>query len=151
MRVMIFIMVMMMNFSVSATIDYFIIRDINGSKIKVTREDMEKLPQYSISTSTNFTPKAEFSGVKFKDIIDKYSLSGHKVRAFSWDDYSFTLPIPEMIKYNVIIAYKKNGEYMDVSELGPFSFIYPKDKFPELNNLSVNAKTVWQIKMLEVK
>ena len=151
MKKMLLIIFVMISFSVSATMDYFIIKNVNGNKIKVTREELEKLPLYSIYTSTNFTPKSEFSGVRFKDIIDKYSLSGHKIRVFSWDDYSFTLPIPEMIKYNAIIAYKKNGEYMEMSELGPFSIIYPKDKFPELSSLSVNAKTVWQVKMLEVK
>lgn len=151
MKYIIFIITLMISHGVSATIDFFIIKNLEGNKIKVTRKEMEELPQYSITTSTNFTPKSEFVGVKFKDIINKYSLHGSKVRAYSLDDYSFTLPIDEMKNYNVLIAYKKDGEYMSISELGPFSIIYPKDNFPELNNLSVNAKTVWQVKLLEVK
>lgn len=151
MKYIIFIITLMISHGVSATIDFFIIKNSEGNEIKVTRKEMEELPQYSITTSTNFTPKSEFVGVKFKDIIDKYSLHGSKVRAYALDDYSFTLPIDEMKNYNVIIAYKKNGKYMSISELGPFSIIYPKDNFPELNNLSVNAKTVWQVKLLEVK
>lgn len=151
MKYILFIITLMISHGVSATIDSFIIKNSDGNKIKVTRKEMEELPQYSITTSTNFTLKSEFVGVKFKDIIDKYSLYGSKVRAYSLDDYSFTLPIDEMKNYNVIIAYKKDGNYMSISELGPFSIIYPRDNFPELNNLSVNAKTVWQVKLLEIK
>jgi hypothetical protein len=56
-----------------------------------------------------------------------------------------------MIKYRVIVAYLRGGKPIDVGELGPFAIIYPRDQYPELNNLDVNAKTVWQVKRLEIK
>lgn len=53
------------------------------------------------------------------------------------------------MKYNVILAYKKDGDYIDISELGPYAVIYPSESYPELKTLDVNAKTVWQIKTIE--
>lgn len=146
-----FVMAIMTSLNVYADKDSFDIKKKDGNVINVTRNEIEKLPSYKITTSTNFTSREDFVGVKFKDLMEYYKLSGDKVRAFALDDYSFTLNIHEMLRYNVIVAYKMNGEYMKISELGPFAIIYPIDQFPELNSLSVNAKTVWQIKLLEVK
>jgi hypothetical protein len=151
MRTFILIIMMITSLNVCADIDSFVIKNKNGDEINVTRNDMETLPNYKITTSTNFTPRGDFIGVKFQDLMKYYKLSGGKIRVFALDDYSFTININEMIRYNVIVAYKMNGEYMKVSELGPFAIIYPIDQFPELESLSVNAKTVWQIKFLEVK
>ncbi|WP_199639550.1 oxidoreductase [Serratia sp. PAMC26656] len=134
-----------------ASVDYFYLKKSDGEKVKITLQALEAMPSSSIKTSTNFTPEAVFTGVEFTSLAKEYGLTGNNVRAFAWDDYSYSMPAAELSKYKVIIAYKKNGELMDVSELGPFAIIYPRDSYPELNNIDVNAKTVWQIKMLEVK
>lgn len=137
-------------YSVNADIDYLNLNK-DGETIKITRQDLEALPSHKIVTSTNFTKKSEFLGVKFKEILNRYKITATTVRAFAYDNYSFTLPINELLDYEVILAYKKDGEYMALSDLGPFSIIYPRDSYPNLNLLSINAKTVWQIKILEFK
>lgn len=134
-----------------ASVDYFYLKKSDGEKVKVTLQALEAMPSTSIKTSTNFTPEAVFTGVEFSALAKKYELTGKNVRAFAWDDYSYSMPVAELAKYNVIIAYKKNGKPMDVAELGPFAIIYPRDQYPELNSIDVNAKTVWQIKVIEVK
>ena len=134
-----------------AGVDYFYLKKSDGEKVKITLKALEAMPSSSIKTSTNFTPEAVFTGVEFGVLAKEYGLTGSKVRAFAWDDYSYSMPVAELAKYKVIIAYKKNGELMDAAQLGPFAIIYPRDSHPELNNIDVNAKTVWQIKMLEVK
>ncbi|MGV3345583.1 oxidoreductase [Enterobacteriaceae bacterium LUAb1] len=122
----------------------------NNSRIKITTEALEKLPESEIITSTNFIPTSKFSGSLFSDFKNKYNIQGKKIRVFSWDDYSYSINIDELIKYHAIIAYKKNKKYIDVAELGPFAIIYPKDSYAELNNMAIDAKTVWQIKEMEI-
>lgn len=134
-----------------AEVDYLIFKSPGHKQLKISRSELEKLPPHFITTSTNYTPKDTFVGVKVSDFIKNYEVKGSKIRVFAWDAYSFTLPIDEADKYNAIIAYKKSGKYMNVSELGPFAIIYPRDENPELDRLSVDAKTVWQVKSLEVK
>ncbi|WP_168385237.1 oxidoreductase [Erwinia amylovora] len=121
----------------------------HGTKIYITTADLEKLPSWEIKTSTNFTPQSIFTGVKLSDLLENYHVSSEVIRAFAWDDYSYTLPVAELIKYSVTLAYKKNNEYMDMSEMGPYAIIYPRDNYHELKTLEVNAKTVWQVKTIE--
>ncbi|MDC7860678.1 oxidoreductase [Pantoea ananatis] len=119
------------------------------SETSVTTENLEKLPQAVIRTSTNFTPRAEFQGVPFSELVAKYNIESPELRFFALDDYSYTIPIRELIKYHAILAYKKNGALIPVSDLGPFVVIYPLDSHPELSRSDINAKTVWQIDKVE--
>jgi hypothetical protein len=132
-------------------INYFDLKANDGVKAKITLDDLQALPSHSFSTATIYTPKSTFLGVKFSDFAKKYNLTGKTVRAFAWDDYSYSMPVDELLKYNVIIAYKRNGDYMSIDKLGPFAIVYPRDSHPELDQLDINAKTVWQLKRLEVK
>lgn len=143
-------LLMLLSCNVLATGDYFYLRVRSEEKIKVTTQELETLPLQTISTSTNFTNKCNFSGVKFSDLFAKYHISGAGVRVFAWDDYSYSIPVNELLKYNVILAYKKNGKYIAMSDLGPYAIIYPRDDNPELKSLDVNARTVWQIKEIKV-
>lgn len=145
------IFMLLMSSGSHADVDYLILKYPGNKQLKISRSELEKIPPHSITTSTNYTPKDTFVGVKVSDFIKFYKADGSKIRAFAWDAYSFTLPIDEAVKYNAIIAYKRSGKYMNVSELGPFAIIYPKDDNPELERFSVDAKTVWQVKILEVK
>lgn len=131
--------------------DFFYIKLKDESKIKITLSDLKALPSFSFKTSTNYTSVDTFLGVKVKDIVNKYNISGSILRVFAWDDYSYSMPLEELYKYDAIIAYSKGGKDMDVTELGPFAIVYPRDIYPELSQLDVNAKTVWQIRLLEVK
>lgn len=129
---------------------HFTLLTLDGVSKEVYVKDLEKFKPHTISTSTNFTIKSDFTGVKFSDFLDFFHIKDGALRAFAWDDYSFTLDISELLKYGAILAYKRNGEYMPISDLGPFAVIFPRDEYHELDNLSVNAKTVWQINLLKV-
>lgn len=136
-------------FSHAAWCDSFMLSN-DQSQTTVTTEDLMKLPCEKIVTSTNFTPSAEFSGVSLESFIKKYAIKGSAIRVFALDDYSYTIPLSELTAYHAIIAYKKNGNFMPISDLGPYSIIYPRDRHPELNKLDVDAKTVWQIRQIDV-
>ncbi|EHA9278226.1 oxidoreductase [Salmonella enterica subsp. enterica serovar Shubra] len=123
----------------------------NGSKKTITMSNLEELPQFTFRTSTNYTGEDAFTGVKFDDFIKRYHVNGEKVRVFAWDGYSFSMPLNELKKYNVIIAYKKGGKLMDAESLGPFALVYPRDLFPELNRVDADAKTIWQLRVILVK
>lgn len=138
------------SFGARANVDYLILK-MNGSDTKITLKDLEELPPHSIITSTLYTSKEKFTGARFSDFAAKYNIKGSEIRVMAWDDYSYTLKVDEMMKYNVIIAYKKNDKYISIEDFGPFATIYPKDEYPELNKLDVDAKTVIQVKSLEVK
>lgn len=145
------LILLLISFNSLATEDFFYLKISNGEKIKITTNDLEKMPLNDITTSTNFTERSTFSGVRLSYLIKKHHISSASIRVFAWDDYSYTIPVDEILKYKVIIAFKKNGSYMPISDLGPYAIIYPRDDNPELINLDVNARTVWQIKEILAK
>ncbi|TQO04788.1 UNVERIFIED_ORG: hypothetical protein FHU01_4374 [Citrobacter freundii] len=122
-----------------------------GKKEYVFLDDLKKLPQYSFKTNTNYTDEDIFTGVKFEDFALKYGITGHKIRVFAWDGYSFSMSVGELKKYNVIIAYKKGGELMDAENLGPFALVYPRDLYADLNPVDADARTIWQMKEISVR
>lgn len=144
---------MLCAFSVNsfAAVDYFYIKDTGGEKVKVKIRDLETLSSKSVKTETIYTGEEIFTGVLIKEIFKKYKIKGNYVRAFAWDDYSYSVSVDELEKCDVILAYKQSGEYMKIENHGPFAIIYPKGVCPELNTLDINAKTVMQVKLLEVR
>jgi hypothetical protein len=138
-------------YGVNAKENHFLLKDQN-TMIDITTKDLEKMPSHDISTSTNFTPKCVFTGVEFIDLLTKFSIhKGTTIRVFAMDDYSYSIPVSELFKYHTILAYKKNHEYINTSDLGPYAIIFPRDEHPELNIQDINAKTVWQIKKIELQ
>lgn len=123
----------------------------NNKNISISTETLRKLPIHKIKTATNYTSTAIFSGVRFSDLFKLYDIKGNKIRIYALDDYSYSIAIDELYKYNAILAYLKNGEKIKTSELGPFVSIFPRDDHPELKKFDVDAKTVWQISRIEVK
>lgn len=133
------------------SLDYFYLYKQNGDKIKVTLKDLERLPEHSFITGTSYTLIETFTGVNFTDVAEHYHIKAPTVRVFAWDNYSYTMPVDELKKYNVLIAYKRNGTYMTLETLGPFAIVYPRDSITHLDGLDINAKTVWQTKIIEEK
>ncbi|WP_324022062.1 molybdopterin-dependent oxidoreductase (plasmid) [Pantoea sp. JZ29] len=124
---------------------------VDGNTVKtVSTTDLEKMPVASITTGTNFTPKATFTGVPFQDFLDKYGVTAKALRFFALDEYSYTVPVNELLKYHAILAYRKNGKNLPVSDMGPYVVIFPRDEHPELPRADINAKTVWMISEVKV-
>lgn len=146
-----FVLFMTLPCQVMANNDAFTLLN-NNKALVITRSDLEKLSTHDIRTSTNFTPVSDFSGVLISDFIKKYNIDkDSKLRIFALDDYSYTVPVPELVKYHALLAYKKDKKYIDISAFGPFATVFPRDDFPELKNMDIDAKTIWMIKTIEVQ
>ena len=78
-------------------------------------------------------------------------LAAPKLALTSLNDYSVDVPAEDAEKYDVIVAYKQNGEYMRVRDKGPFWLVYPLDQYPELQNEQTATKMIWQMKAIAGK
>ena len=61
------------------------------------------------------------------------------------NDYSASVTIENIMKYEPIIAYKMNGKKMKVRNKGPYWLVFNLDKFPEIDNTTFHSQMVWQI------
>jgi hypothetical protein len=51
----------------------------------------------------------------------------------------------------VILAIKRNGEYMSVRDKGPLFVIYPYDSSPDLKSQTYYARSAWQVAKIDVR
>lgn len=123
----------------------------NGNTV-FTEAGLLALRQYTIKTSTAWTPVSEFSGPRLSDILDKAGAKGSHVEIHCFDDYSYTIPIAELKRYEPILAHSRNGKRLRVNDFGPLFLVYPRDQYPdELRTPTAEAKFIWQIRELVVK
>ena len=61
------------------------------------------------------------------------------------------LPFEDFDRYGVILALKRNGEYMPVSDKGPLFIVYPYDSDPALRSTTYTSRSAWQVSQLVVK
>ena len=115
------------------------------------REALEKLGLVTFETSTPWhTGKVKFEGVPLKVLMKHVAASGSTLQALALNDYSTDIPIEDFDKYNVILALKRDGEYMPVRDKGPLFIVYPYDSRPELKSQTYYGRSAWQLKRLEV-
>jgi hypothetical protein len=130
-------------------------------KIGVTNKDsaaqfdralLESLGTIAFETTTPwFNGLVKFEGVAMDKLMQTVQASGQRVSVIALNDYSSELPMEDFAKYGVMLALKRNGEYMPVSDKGPLFVVYPFDTNPELKNQKFYSRSVWQVTRIDVK
>lgn len=113
---------------------------------------LESLPSVSIRTQSPWTEGvAEFTGVRMDVLLEHVGASSENILLEALDEYSVEAIGESFQSYPIVVAYKLNGEYMSVRELGPLWVMYPFDDYPELNSEQSKARCVWQLKRITVR
>lgn len=123
-----------------------------GDTAQFDRAMLEKIGMTSFKTSTPwFTGEVEFEGVPLADLMETVGATGTEIEAVALNDYKATVPIEDFAKYGVILALKRDGEYMPVRDKGPLFIVYPYDDFDGLQAQQFYSRSVWQLKELVVR
>jgi hypothetical protein len=123
----------------------------NGS-VQFDRESLERLGLASLETKTPWhNGTVKFEGVRLDRLMKQVGAKGERVLAIALNDYSSEIPMEDFEKYEVILALKRDGEYMPVRDKGPLFVVYPYDSNPELKSQKFYSRSVWQVKSLVVK
>jgi len=123
-----------------------------GETAQFDRAMLEKLGMESFTTTTPwFTGPVEFEGIRLDALLEIVGADGTEVQAVALNDYKATIPLEDFAKYNVLLALKRDGEYMPVRDKGPLFIVYPYDEFDELQAQTFYSRSVWQVKELIVQ
>lgn len=132
-----------------------------AGKISTTNKDgeaqfdrpmLEQLGLVTVETSTPwYNGPVKFEGVSLDKLMKLVGASGERAVVVALNDYSSEIPVADFAKYNVILALKRNGEYMPVKDKGPLFVIYPFDSMPELKSQTYYGRAVWQVAKIIVK
>lgn len=113
---------------------------------------LQQMPHHTIATSTPWTEGvSSYEGVLMRDLLHGLGVGGATVRLTALNDYAITIPVADFEKYDVVLAYARDGQGMPVRDKGPLWIIYPLDDHPELKNEDTHSKMIWQVRRLDVE
>jgi len=72
-----------------------------------------------------------------------------RMRVTSLNGFMAEIPVSDFLKYDVILALKKNDTYLRIRDRGPIFTIYPFDQHPHLNTEMHYNRSVWQVNTIE--
>jgi len=112
---------------------------------------IRQLPSFSFTTKTPWTEGEDnWEGVRLSVLLAHLGTSSTQFRAWADDGYEATFKGVDIEKYPVILAYKKNGEYLSLRDLGPLWIMFPFDDHSELDELPIYEISVWQLSRIEI-
>ena len=126
---------------------------LEKSNIVVALSDLESMPQTTYTTALPWLEKpAEFNGVKLSTLL-QHTLGEvpQQVEVRAMNDYYSYISLEDILRYQPIIAYKQDHNYIKVRNKGPYWLIYPVTKYPELDVSYYHSQMVWQINRISTK
>lgn len=113
---------------------------------------LEKLPQTSFTTNSPWTKTAQtYTGVLLRDVLAHLGATGTQLQAKALNDYAVTVPLEDAQQFDVIVAYKIDGQLVPVRDRGPLLIMYPFDAKVELQNRRFYERAIWQLKTLDIQ
>jgi hypothetical protein len=121
---------------------------------KTAKFDVALLESLGLSSFTTSTPwydaPVTFTGVLMAKLMETVRASGETVVAAALNDYETKIPMSDFAQFGVLLALKRNGEYMPVREKGPLFIVYPYDSNSELKSQKYYGRSAWQIARLSI-
>nr|WP_245265154.1 molybdopterin-dependent oxidoreductase [Microvirga flocculans] len=125
------------------------------NKDKAAQFDRAMLEALGLETIETTTPwhegKVKFEGVSMNKLMKHVGATGERLIVVALNDYATEIPMEDFAKYKVILALKRDGEYMSVRDKGPLFIIYPYDADPDLKTQTYYARSAWQVAKFDVR
>ena len=113
---------------------------------------LEQLPRQTVTTENPWQEgAATYEGVLLRDLAAHAGATGRVLSIAALNDYSADIDIADTQTIDVILAYKRDGQYMPVREKGPLFVIFPFSDQPSLRTDKRFAQSVWQVSRITVK
>lgn len=123
----------------------------HGSQAVFDREMLEALDGRVAKMETPWTTgQVEFSGPYLRAVLNAAGAKGSYLIIRALNDYSARIPMADAEKLDTILASRMFGKEMVVRDKGPLMLVYPFDQDKALYNEKYFARSVWQIKEIEV-
>ncbi|MFQ3788056.1 molybdopterin-dependent oxidoreductase [Halomonas sp. A29] len=122
-----------------------------GDELHLDREMLMSIPSRSIETSTPWTEGVgRFEGPLLRALLEAAGTQSEHVRVQALNEYESEVPVSDFHDYDVILAIKRDGEPIEVRDLGPMFVLYPFDEQPELLNETIRHRSVWHVGSVHV-
>ncbi len=124
----------------------------DGTSAGLDMPMIEKLGTQSFTTKTPwYKDKVTFTGVAMSKLLDYVGGKGTTLSVTALNDYATDIPIADFTTYPVILATKRDGNYMPVRDKGPLFIVYNYDSNVELQHQRFYSRSAWQVARMVVK
>ncbi len=122
-----------------------------GDKAVFDRAMLKSLGVTSFRTRTPwYDSPVQFQGVLMRRLFDVVGAKGKTVIVTALNDYTTEIPTSDFTRFDVLLAFKRNGAYMPVSDKGPLFIVYPYDTDPALQRQTYYSRSAWQVAEMQV-
>jgi hypothetical protein len=113
---------------------------------------LKALGTVTVTTGTPWTDKAtQYEGVEGAAILKAVGAKGATLAARAINDYEIEVPVEDLMQKGVFFAYSADGKRLTTRDKGPLWLLYPFDDRPELKVETNYSRSIWQVKVIEVK
>ena len=110
------------------------------------------LPQHTFVAQTPWYKKpVKFTGPLLRDVLAAAKVKGTMIHAIAMDEYRAQIPFSDAQQYDMILAHQMNGQTLTAKNKGPLFVVYPFDSKPELQAIRFYARSIWQLKSIQVE
>ena len=113
---------------------------------------LQALPRVQLDTTTAVTDGVRnFEGVLMRDLLAHVAAQGDTVTATALNNYVIDIAADEFDRFDVVLAYRMDGEPLLPSDKGPLWIVYPRDQHAELQDIRYDYRWVWQLTRLDIR
>ena len=124
----------------------------NGEKAEFDMPMIEALGTVSFTTKTPwYKDPVTFTGVPMSELLETVGAKGTSLTVTALNDYATDIPVEDFKTHPVILATKRDGNYMPVRDKGPLFIVYNYDSNGELQHQRFYSRSVWQVARMVVK
>jgi hypothetical protein len=124
----------------------------HGDTAVFDRPMLEALGSDGFETVTPwYNGEVRFEGVRMDVLMRHVGATGETILATALNDFSTEIPASDFSHYGVLLALKRDGNYMAVRDKGPLFIVYPYDSSPELKAQKFYSRSAWQVAKLLVR
>jgi hypothetical protein len=127
-----------------------------GSQARVQRDfdlaTLAALPQHTIRAKLPWYAQARhFTGPMLRDVLAAVGAAGKRLVAQAMlGEYRAEIPLDDLRRWPVIVAYQVDGRPVGVRDKGPLMIVYPFDDDPELRRTRYLGRAVWHLRTIEL-
>jgi hypothetical protein len=134
------------------TIDGLISKNAVDGTATFDRPSLEALGMEGFETKSPwYTGLVKFEGPSMSSVLNHVGATGTTLVVQALNDYTTEIPMDDFKRFRVILAMKRNGEYMSVRDKGPLFIVYPYDSDAELQSQLYYKRSAWQVAKMTVK
>ena len=112
---------------------------------------LDRLPRTVVRTATPWTAGPhDFSGVLVADLFASLGLDPEAVRLVALNDYAVRSDVETLVSGGALLATRRDGEPMEITDKGPIFVVFPFDDRPELRTQNHHSRSVWQLARIEI-